>query len=288
MARKSGLGKGLDALIPEWKPETLSSNANQVVQISIDKIKPNPMQPRKVFDAESLQDLANSIKEHGILQPLILVQTEDVDTYNLIAGERRWRAARLAGLSEVPAIVRTATHQEQLEYSIIENIQREDLNALERARAYQLLVDEFSLTHEEIAQRVGKSRAAVTNTLRLLNLPESAQQALLEDKISEGHARALLSLNSTQAINAALETVLNLGLNVRQTELLVSKLQGKPETHTPERSKPAEIIALEERLRQHFHTKVAVQPGKKGGSITIYYYSDEELNQFLDQVGIND
>ncbi|HPK27071.1 MAG TPA: ParB/RepB/Spo0J family partition protein, partial [Anaerolineaceae bacterium] len=226
MARKSGLGKGLDALIPEWKQETLSSNANQVVQISIDKIKPNPMQPRKVFDDESLQDLANSIKEHGILQPLILVQTEDADTYNLIAGERRWRAARLAGLSEVPAIVRTATHQEQLEYSIIENIQREDLNALERARAYQLLVDEFSLTHEEIAQRVGKSRAAVTNTLRLLNLPESAQQALLEDKISEGHARALLSLNSTQAINAALETVLNLGLNVRQTELLVSKLQG--------------------------------------------------------------
>jgi len=288
MARKSGLGKGLDALIPEWKQDTLTSSANQVVQISIDKIKPNPMQPRRVFDDDSLLELANSIKEHGILQPLILVQVENSDQYNLIAGERRWRAARLAGLSEVPAIVRTASHQEQLEYSIVENIQREDLNALERARAYQLLVDEFSLTHEEIAQRVGKSRTAVTNTLRLLNLPASAQQALLEDRISEGHARALLSLSSTQAINAALETVLNLGLNVRQTELLVSKLQGKPESRAPERSKPAEIVVLEERLRQLFHTKVSIQPGKKGGSITIYYYSDEELNQFLDQIGINE
>jgi len=235
MARKSGLGKGLDALIPDWQQETFSVNTNQVVLISIDRIRPNPRQPRQLFEAESLQELANSIREHGILQPLILVQAEDGDQYNLIAGERRWRAARLAGLSEVPAIVRTASLQEQLEYSLIENIQREDLNALERAKAYQALIDEFGLKHEDIAQRVGKSRVAITNTLRLLNLPESAQQALLEDKISEGHARALLSLSSPKAIEAALETILHLGLNVRQTELLVAKLQGA-QKHTPPKS----------------------------------------------------
>lgn len=289
MARKGGLGKGLDALIPAWQEESLLVSTGQVMQIPIDKIKPNPMQPRKVFDPESLQELADSIKEHGIIQPLILVQAEGNDEYNLIAGERRLRAAKLAGLRDVPAIVRTASHQQQLEYSIIENVQREDLNALERARAYQALVDQFALTHEEIAQRVGKSRTAVTNTLRLLNLPESAQQALLEDKITEGHARALLALSSDKAIEAALETILNLGLNVRQTELLATKLQGKaPEKHTSESSKSSEIMALEEQLRQYFHTKVAIQPSKKGGSITIYYYSDEEFNHLLDQLGLND
>jgi len=200
MARKTGLGKGLDALIPTWQEESLSTlPANQIFQIAIDKISPNPRQPRKVFSAESLQELANSIQEHGILQPLILVQIEGEERYTLIAGERRWRAAALAGLQEVPAIVRNATLQEQLEFAIVENVQREDLNALERARAYQSLLDEFSLTHDEIAQKVGKSRAAVTNTLRLLNLPGSVQQALQDDLIKEGHARPLLALNSVRA-----------------------------------------------------------------------------------------
>ncbi|MFZ3071542.1 MAG: ParB/RepB/Spo0J family partition protein [Anaerolineaceae bacterium] len=288
MARKTGLGKGLDALIPTWQEETASDVSVKVVQIPVDKISPNPQQPRKNFDERSLEDLAISIREHGILQPLILVQVDNSDLYNLIAGERRWRAASLAGLTHVPAIVRTASHQEQLEFAIIENVQREDLNPLERARAYQNLVDQFSLTHEDIAHRVGKSRVTITNTLRLLNLPESAQQALLDGSISEGHARALLSLSSDKAIEAALETILNLALNVRQTEILVSKLSGKAPKPAVERPQSPEVLDLENRLRQHFHTKVTLQPGAHGGSITIYYYSDEELNNITDRFGLND
>ncbi|HOG57989.1 MAG TPA: ParB/RepB/Spo0J family partition protein [Anaerolineaceae bacterium] len=295
MARKTGLGKGLDALIPSWQEESLAStassaaaSADSVVRIAIDRITPNPRQPRKIFSPESLQELADSILQHGILQPLILVQTGNEDRYTLIAGERRWRAAALAGLKEVPALVRSATLQEQLEFAIIENIQREDLNALERAHAYQSLLDEFSLTHDEIAQKVGKSRAAVTNTLRLLNLPVSVQQALQDDLITEGHARSLLGLNSARSIEAALETVLNLGLNVRQTEILVGKLQGKAPRQPSERVKPAGLAALENKMRQFFKTKVSLQPGKKGGSITIYYYSDEELNSIADALGLND
>ena len=289
MARKTGLGKGLDALIPTWQEESLSTPpADQVVRIPIEKISPNPRQPRKVFSAESLQELAISIHEHGILQPLILVQNAGEERYTLIAGERRWRAAALAGLREVPAIVRSATLQEQLEFAIVENVQREDLNALERAHAYQSLLDEFSLTHDEIAQKVGKSRTAVSNTLRLLNLPASVQQALQDDLITEGHARPLLALNSARSIEAALETVLNLGLNVRQTELLVSKLLGKAPRKQAEPGKSAELQALENKLRQFFNTKVNLQSGKKGGSITIYYYSDEELNGITDALGLND
>jgi len=295
MARKTGLGKGLDALIPSWQEESLASttssaaaSADSVVRIAVDRITPNPRQPRKIFSPESLQELADSILQHGILQPLILVQADNEDRYTLIAGERRWRAAALAGLKEVPALVRSATLQEQLEFAIIENIQREDLNALERAHAYQSLLDEFSLTHDEIAQKVGKSRAAVTNTLRLLNLPVSVQQALQDDLITEGHARSLLGLNSARSIEAALETVLNLGLNVRQTEILVGKLQGKAPRQPSERVKPAGLAALENKMRQFFKTKVNLQPGKKGGSITIYYYSDEELNSIADALGLND
>ena len=288
MARKTGLGKGLDALIPTWQDEISPDSSARIVQVSLNKIKPNPQQPRKNFDPSSLEELANSIREHGILQPLILVQTDETDQYNLIAGERRWRAASLAGLTQVPAIVRTASHQEQLEFAIIENVQREDLNPLERARAYQSLIDEFSLTHDEIAQRVGKNRVTVTNTLRLLVLPEVVQQALLDEVITEGHARALLSLASPKAMEAALETVLNLGLNVRQTELLVSKLSGKAPKTVNQHSKSAEVLDLENRLRQLFHTKVTLQPGNRGGSITIYYYSDEELNNITGKLGMNE
>ncbi|MGV8050731.1 MAG: ParB/RepB/Spo0J family partition protein [Anaerolineaceae bacterium] len=288
MARKTGLGKGLDALIPTWQDEISSDSSTRIVQVSLNKIKPNPQQPRKNFDPSSLEELANSIREHGILQPLILVQTDGTDQYNLIAGERRWRAASLAGLTQVPAIVRTASHQEQLEFAIIENVQREDLNPLERARAYQSLIDEFSLTHDEIAQRVGKNRVTVTNTLRLLVLPEVVQQALLDEVITEGHARALLSLASPKAMEAALETVLNLGLNVRQTELLVSKLSGKTPKTVNQHSKSAEVLDLENRLRQLFHTKVTLQPSNRGGSITIYYYSDEELNDITGRLGMNE
>ncbi len=288
MAKKTGLGKGLDALIPTWEHQQLEQSTGvSVVQVAVEKIKPNPQQPRKTFDSESLEDLANSIREHGILQPLILVEHEDSDTYNLIAGERRLRAAVLSGLTHVPAIIRSASTQEQLEFAIVENVQREDLNPLERARAYQSLVEEFSLTHEEIAKQVGKSRTAVTNTLRLLTLPARVQQALLEEKISEGHARALLALNTPKTVDLALDTVMNLGLNVRQTETLVAKLAGKIPTRTAQPQKSPQIQDMENRLRQHFHTKVSLQPGSRGGNITIYYYSDEELNEIFDILGIN-
>ncbi len=289
MAQRSGLGKGLESLIPTWQSSPTPVGTNEQVQLlPIASISPNPQQPRKIFEEDQLEDLATSIKQHGIIQPLIVIAAEGVDRYTLIAGERRLRAAKLAGLKDVPAIVRTASQQEQLEFAIIENVQREDLNPIERARAYQSLADQFSLTHEDIAQRVGKSRATVTNTLRLLNLPVVVQQTLQSGEITEGHARSLLALPSARAMEAALDSILSLGLNVRQTELLVSKLSGKAPTSKKLTTRSAEAEDLENRLRQFFHTKVMLSKGKRGGTISISFYSDEELNAILDRLGIND
>ena len=288
MAKKSGLGRGLDALIPGWEETPVSGPGDKVVQVPIANISPNPHQPRKQFNSDGLDDLASSIREHGIIQPLILILAEEANHYTLIAGERRLRAARIAGLSEVPAIIRSATKQQQLEFAIIENVQREDLNPLERARAYQNLLDGFSLTHDDISRRVGKSRVSVTNTLRLLNLPTIAQKALLNAEITEGHARALLGLPNDRSIESALDSVVSLNLNVRQTEALVSKLVGKssrPNSPTP---RSPEIEDLENKLRQFFHTKVNLTKGTRGGTINIVYYSDEELNAILDSLGINE
>jgi len=289
MAQRSGLGKGLESLIPTWQTNPAQADGNEQVRLlPILSIGPNPQQPRKVFEEDQLEDLAASIKQHGIIQPLIVIAAEGIDRYTLIAGERRLRAAKLAGLKEVPAIVRTATQQQQLEFAIIENVQREDLNPMERARAYQNLADQFSLTHEDIAQRVGKSRVTVTNTLRLLNLPVSVQQALESEEITEGHARSLLALPGARAMEAALDSILSLGLNVRQTEILVSKLSGKAPTSRKPAARSAEADDLENRLRQFFHTKVMLSKGKRGGTISISFYSDEELNAILDRLGIND
>ncbi len=289
MAQRSGLGKGLESLIPTWQGSPSPVGATEQVQLlPITSISPNPQQPRKIFEEEQLEDLAASIKQHGIIQPLIVIAAEGIDRYTLIAGERRLRAAKLAGLKDVPAIVRTASQQEQLEFAIIENVQREDLNPIERARAYQSLADQFSLTHEDIAHRVGKSRVTVTNTLRLLNLPVILQQSLQSGEISEGHARSLLALPNARAMEAALDSNLGLGLNVRQTELLVSKLSGKAPTSRKLTPRSAEAEDLENRLRQFFHTKVLLSKGTRGGTISISFYSDEELNAILDRLGIND
>lgn len=288
MAKKSGLGRGLDALIPGWEETSVSGPGDKVVQVPIANISPNPHQPRKQFNPEALEDLANSIREHGIIQPLILIPAEEANHYTLIAGERRLRAAKIAELNEVPAIVRSATEQQQLEFAIIENVQREDLNPLERARAYESLLDGFSLTHEDIAKRVGKSRVSVTNTLRLLNLPPVAQKALLDSEISEGHARALLGLPNDRSIESALDSVVSLNLNVRQTEALVSKLIGKSPRPTSPTPRSPEIEDLENKLRQFFHTKVNLTKGTHGGTISIAFYSDEELNNILDLLGINE
>lgn len=285
MARKPGLGQGLGALIPgdedEWRKPIPSLG---LTQVPIDDIRPNPQQPREDVAGEHIDELADSIREHGIIQPLIVSKNLDRDDYTLIAGERRWRAAKIAGLSMVPVVIREVSEQGQLEIALVENLQRADLNPLEMAWAYQQLVDTFSLTHEQIAQRVGKSRTSVTNTLRLLNLPDQVKKSLSEGLISEGHARALLALSNSNAQRAALSTILNLDLNVRQTEALVKKMSGEKPPAMPKPTPDPEIIELENRLRNHFGTKVNLNNRKKGGSLVIYYYSDEELNSILDKI----
>lgn len=279
MARRSGLGRGLDALIPgDDRPHS------GVSEIPVGQIIPNPRQPRLRFDPQELAELAASIRQHGVIQPLIVSESEAPDQYVLIAGERRLLAARQAGLETVPAILREAGDQQRLELALIENVQRADLSPLEAAEAYRQLSDDFHLSHEEIAARVGKSRTAVTNTLRLLKLPTEVQEALSAGQISEGHARALLALPTPQAQNAALQTILSHELNVRQTEDLVRKLTGQKVVVLPKPASPPEIVALEERLRTCLGTKVNLKRSRKGGTLVIHFYSDEELNALVEQI----
>lgn len=279
MPPKAGLGRGLGALIPGNEDEQRATGG--VLMVAVDSISPNPRQPRSHLAPEALAELTASIREHGVLQPLIVTPGEEEGRYILIAGERRLEAARLAGLSSVPVIVREATDQQRLELAIIENIQRADLNPLEEAEAYRQLAEDFHLSHEEIAARVGKSRVTVTNTLRLMKLPDAVKNALIEGKISEGHARALLALPTPEAQSAALRTILAQELNVRQTEELVRKMSGeRPPRKTPP-APPPEITELEERLRASLGTKVILRAGRKGGTVTIHYYSEEELEALL-------
>jgi ParB family transcriptional regulator, chromosome partitioning protein len=280
MARKGGLGKGLSALIPGDDLPVESG----LLQIPIERIIPNPGQPRSHFDLAELESLAESIRIHGVLQPLVLTSSPGSDTYTLVAGERRWRASQMAGLMELPAIVRPVSEQERLELALVENIQRTDLEPLELAEAYRRLEEEFGLTHEDIAVQVGKSRPTVTNTLRLLDLVDEVKQALRERKISEGHARALLGLTHRQAQAGALETVIKLEFNVRRTEELVRLLNGERAPRKPRAEKSAEIAAIEDRLRGYLGTRVALHHGKKGGSVTIYYFSNEELEALLARI----
>ncbi len=280
MSPKSGLGRGLDALIPGGEFVTAERGISHV---PVDSISPNPRQPRQDFRAEELEELTDSIREHGVIQPLIVTPSNQADRYTLIAGERRLQAARMAGLASVPVIVRDATDQQRLELALIENIQRADLNPLEEAEAYRQLYEDFSLSHEDISRRVGKSRVAVTNTMRLLRLPDSVKNALIEELISEGHARALLALSTPEAQSAALKTVISQDLTVRKTEELVRKLSGEKKTLLKTAPLP-EITELEERLRTSLGTKVTLRSGKNGGSLTIHYYSNEELDALLDRL----
>lgn len=286
ISKKTGLGKGLDALIPsgDFAPEQSSPAAADATQAPIDHILPNPFQPRTHMDDVELAELAASIRENGIIQPLIVTETEQPGHYSLIAGERRLRAARLAGLSSVPIILREATDEQRLELALIENVQRADLSPLESAEAYRHLSETFGLSHEVIATRVGKSRVTITNTLRLLKLPAAVRQALAEGQISEGHARALLALSSAQAQSAALQSILKHDLNVRQTEELVRKLGGKKPERPPKPAAPPEIGALEERLRGRLGTRVTLNPRRKGGTVVIHYYSDEELDILVNRI----
>jgi ParB family chromosome partitioning protein len=278
MPQKSGLGRGLGALIPGGENAPAE---NGVMLVSVDFISPNPRQPRSTSHPQELGELTASIREHGVLQPLIVTPGNMAGRYVLIAGERRLQAARQAGLATVPVIIRQATDQQRLELAIIENVQRYDLSPLEEAEAYRQLAEDFSLSHEAIAGQVGKSRVAVTNTLRLLKLPDAVKNALIEGRITEGHARSLLALPTAEAQTAALRTVTVNELNVRQTEELVRKLIGEKPVQKPKAAVLPEIAALEERLRASLGTKVSLRSGRKGGTLTIRYYSNEELDALM-------
>lgn len=280
--KKSGLGRGLDALFSS----AITDSEDSVKTVPVTSIIPNPMQPRTIFNQDELIDLADSIKEHGVIQPLIVNEKPD-GQYVLIAGERRLRAAQMAGLSTVPVISRTADDQELLELALIENIQREDLSPLEAAEAYKSLEENFNLTHEEISKRVGKNRTSVTNTMRLLKLPGEVRKALLDKKITEGHARALLSLPTAQSQISAMNHIVSSNLSVRQTEEYVRSLIGEKEIPVKEKKSALspELKDIEDRLRQMVGTKVTLRPSKNGaGTINIHYYSSEELDSLLEKL----
>lgn len=285
MTKHSGLGRGLDALIPieEAVPVTLDSTGG-VTSVPVNDISPNPRQPRVRFDPAELAELAASIREHGIIQPLIVMQGQQPGQFTLIAGERRLLAARQAALETVPVIVREATQQELVELALIENVQRADLSPLEAAEAYRQLVEDFGLSHEAVSARVGKSRVSVTNTLRLLKLPAVVQEAIADERISEGHARALLALSTPQSQAAALHSILRHDLNVRQTEELVRKLSGDRPPRPPRIGLPPELAAIEDRLRHRLGTKVSINPSRKGGTVVIHYYSDEDLDALVERI----
>ena len=289
MARKTGLGKGLDSLIPDTVKDSPEGKIKIVekpaeVKVKISKVGPSREQPRKQFDEESLAELAESIKQFGVIQPLIVQEKNGF--YEIIAGERRWRAAKMAGLKEVPVIIKEYSELEAVEISLIENIQRENLNPIEEAEAYRRLIDEFNLKQEEIAERVSKSRSAVTNSMRLLKLGGGVQAMVVDGRLSTGHARALLGIEDPKKQEEAASKVFNENLSVRETEKLVKKIQsGKAgsEDKKPERAKDAVTLALEEQLKTAVGTKVSIKQ-KSGGSgrIEIEFYSKDDLERIYD------
>lgn len=290
--KRRGLGRGLGALIvnttaAEAPPAKAESATDGVLHCALRAITPNPQQPRAAFDEQALHELAASIRTHGILQPLIVTANpHQPGSYWLIAGERRWRAAQLAGLAEAPVIVREASPQQLMEWALVENVQRADLNPIEEGTAYQTLIDEFGLTHAEVADRVGKSRSAVTNIVRLLQAPAAVQKAVLEAAISAGHARALLALEAADLMEVALVKVIKEALNVRQTEALVKQLQAATTAATttahpaPEsNSLHPQLTQLEDRFRSALGTRVQLNRQPNGsGRLVIHFYSDEDLN----------
>ena len=307
MAGKRGLGRGLDSMIPrKTKESTATENKDHAnggstgsdqasasqtgpeKLVKISKVEPNRNQPRKVFNEDALMELADSIKQYGVLQPL-LVSAKD-DYYEIIAGERRWRAAKMAGLKEIPVIIREYSNQEIVEISLIENIQREDLNAIEEARAYRNLIDEFGLTQDELADKVSKSRTAVTNSMRLLKLEEKVQQMLIDEMITPGHARTLLAVTDPEMQVSLAGKIFDEKLSVRETEQIVKNLTStKPKKQTAVRQKnPAEDAAyeqIEDRIKTILGTKVQIQRKRNNkGKIEIEYYSREEFERIVDMI----
>ncbi|MBQ3265377.1 MAG: ParB/RepB/Spo0J family partition protein [Ruminococcus sp.] len=283
MAKKiGGLGKGLSAIFSENDTE----DKNEVVSLKISQIEPNRNQPRRSFDEDALGELAQSIKEHGVLQP-ILVRPLIYGGYQIVAGERRYRAARLAGLTEIPSIVRELSDSETMQIALIENLQRRDLTALEEAKGYQTLMEEYGFSQEEVARTVGKSRSAVANTLRLLGLPDEAKELLEQGKISAGHARALLSADHDDTIREVAEKVVKEGLSVRETEKLVKKMSyAEPEKKKTVYKKIPVFTEVELALSEHMGTKVHITQNKDsmGGTLCIEFYDPAELFVFANKI----
>jgi ParB family chromosome partitioning protein len=277
--RPMGLGRGLDSLIPG------RHEAPSHPEISISSIRRNPYQPRERMDPQALEALAASIREHGVLQPIVV--TETLEGYQLVAGERRLRAAELAGLERIPAVVRHAVPRDQLELALVENIQRADLNPMEEARAYRQLIDEFGLTTEHIAARIGRARTTVINTLRLLELDPSVQQAVAEERITEGHARAIAALDDKAAQQELLAVVVARGLSVRQTEELSRRLKEgarAAQRGTPPSAPRHDLEALEADLRTALGTKVTLTASRNGGRIVIEYYNRDDLGRLCERL----
>jgi len=274
---KQALGRGLGALL-----QTNDNNFefNSVTEIKINEIDPNPEQPRKHFDDEKLLQLSESIKKHGVVQPIII--KKEGKNYRIVAGERRWRAARLAGLTTIPVIIKELSNNQVMEIALIENLQREDLNPIEEAEAYDKLISEYGMTQEELSTLIGKSRSAIANTVRLLKLSNENRKNVIDGLISSGHARALLAIEDEELQNKAADEIIMRELNVRDTEKLVKKFLNSNINNTKRKiEKDAEYILIEEKLKDIFKTKVDIQKGKKKGKISIEYYSEEELDRIL-------
>ena len=292
MAKSMGLGKGLDSMIPKKiskepmkssSKEVSKENMSRETMIKITDIEPNREQPRRKFNEDSLQELADSIKQYGVLQALLLQKKGK--SYEIIAGERRWRAARMAGLKEVPAIVKDYSSQEVIEIALIENIQREDLNPIEEAMAYQKLISEYKLKQDELAERISKSRTAITNSMRLLKLCPKVQEMLIEEMISSGHARALIPIEDAKEQEIVAQKVFDEKMSVRETEALVRKLQKEPKEPKEKKTDKMELLYkdLEEKIKNVMGTKVSIQKkSKKKGKIEIEYYSPEDLERIIE------
>lgn len=281
--QKKALGRGLDALferpVTEEKPSAASSG--RFLDLDVGMIIPNRYQPRRVFKEPALQELAASLKGKGVLQPVI-VRRADGGRFELVAGERRWRAAKLAGLEKIPAMLQEASDAESVELALIENLQREDLNAIETAKAYRRLIDEFRLTQEDVAKRVGKERSSITNTMRLLSLPAELQEAIASDQFSVGHAKVLLSLPGPQAQIRLARQIMRKGLSVRAAESFTRRLT--PSRRRPSPGIPDPVVESEERLMRYLGTRVRITVAKEGGQITIRYHNPSDLNRLLDLI----
>lgn len=286
MNKKYGLGKGLRALIPENALEEETEIKKNAIFIDIDLISANKTQPRKNFDEQKILQLSQSIQEHGIIQPLILNKTGD-DTYSIVAGERRWRAAKLANIKEVPAIIMNLSDKEILEVSLIENIQRQDLNPIEEALAYKRLINDFNLTQEELSVKIGKSRTAITNCMRLLNLDSRVQEYVIDGVITEGHGRALLGVEDGELQYKLSQNIIDENLTVRDIEKIVKNLNSSKSTKKDNIKKENPYyVDIKEKLEELFGTKVSLMDKKNKGKIEIEYYSQEDLQRILDVLKI--